>query len=234
MYHSGAIPGFSLLVAFLPRDNLGAVILANMDEKYDETLDILYRVVDEALGLPVHTTPRSSQSEPQPTPPTQHDSTDTGTEPLPLALEAYAGTYRDSAYGDLTLCVPSSTSKLCADVLEAFAPIDAPGGLSSWPNDTLYAAFPSVWSTHIRLRHTAGGSFAVTLPALFPHGYGRNTTPFEYYESQVGVGRAEFVSENGGAVVGFALITEEQAAIARARRNGGEPREVGDAWFVKV
>lgn len=52
VWHFGAIPGFSLLAAFLPADNLGVVILANMDEKQDATTSILYRVIDEALDLP--------------------------------------------------------------------------------------------------------------------------------------------------------------------------------------
>lgn len=52
MWHFGAIPGFSLLAAFLPADNLGVVILANMDEQQDATTSILYRVIDEALDLP--------------------------------------------------------------------------------------------------------------------------------------------------------------------------------------
>ena len=52
VWHDGAIPGFSLLVAFLPGDNLGSAILANMDEKQSDTMSILCRVIDETLDLP--------------------------------------------------------------------------------------------------------------------------------------------------------------------------------------
>ena len=55
VWHFGAIPGFSLLVAFLPEDNLGVVLLANMDEKQNDNMEVLYRVIDEALSLPGNT-----------------------------------------------------------------------------------------------------------------------------------------------------------------------------------
>lgn len=240
-WHSGAIPGFSLLAAFLPQDNLGVVLLANMDEKYDETMDILYRVIDEALGLPASSIPTSPSDTSSGPDPAYQSTTAVESEPLPLGLDAYAGTYHDAAYGTITLCAFSaSESDYCSHVLEQFVPIDAqasPADISTNSTHVLYAAFPRVWSTHMRLRHTNRNSFAVTLSALFPHGFGRDTTPFEQYESQVGVGRAEFVVDGDtGAVVGFTLITEEEAAVARARasRDGGAPKAIGDAWFTKV
>ena len=156
---------------------------------------------------------------------------------MALNLAAYAGTYEDAAYGSVTLCAPSSTSAHCLGVLEDFAPIDG-GNNASLSTDaelrpTLLAAFPRVWSTHLRLRHTSGDSFAAVFPALFPNGYGKDTSPFEFWDSQISVGRAEFIVEDG-TVVGFALVTEEQAAAARLRRSVGGVKESGDAWFVKV
>ena len=55
VWHFGAIPGFSLLVAFLPEDNLGVVLLANMDEKQNDNMEVLYRVINEALSLQENT-----------------------------------------------------------------------------------------------------------------------------------------------------------------------------------
>ena len=49
--HSGAIPGFSTRVAFLPDDGLGIVVLANADEKAAANEAILYRIVEDVLGL---------------------------------------------------------------------------------------------------------------------------------------------------------------------------------------
>ena len=227
VWHSGAIPGFSLLVAFLPHDNLGVVMLTNIDEKLDDTLNILYRVIDEALGLapkPAH----HDTSEPSPSALPENI-----VEPLPLTVDAYAGAYHDAAYGSITLCAPTSPSQSehCTRILDDFSSL---GPLS---NATLYAAWPRVWSTHMRLQHAHGASFAVTAPAIFSKGYGRNTTAFEFYDSQNSVGRAEFVVQDG-EVVGFALIMEEQAARARMERAartgaGGGTREVGDAWFER-
>ena len=155
--------------------------------------------------------------------------------PLPLNLEAYAGTYEDSLYGNITFCTPSSTSVYCARVLEDFASVDRYSP-SPAPPLSLFAAWPRVWSGHIRLRHSSGTTFALTFPRLFPHGYGRNTTPFEFYDSQISVGRVEFVVEGveERRVVGFSLITDEQAAGARKARSQGGVRELGDAWFDKV
>ena len=156
-------------------------------------------------------------------------------QPLPSNLEAYAGTYEDSLYGNITFCTPSSTSNYCARVLEDFVSVDryspdTPSPLS------LFAAWPRVWSSHVRLRHSSGTTFALTFPRLFPQGYGRNTTPFEFYDSQISVGRVEFVVEGAEEqrLVGFSLITDEQAAAARAARTHGGVRELGDAWFDKV
>ncbi|KAI1786346.1 beta-lactamase/transpeptidase-like protein [Ganoderma leucocontextum] len=255
VWHFGAIPGFSTLVAFLPEDNLGAVLLANMDEKQDDNMRILFRVIDEALDLPQSgllpftsctscgrpfSMIRTTHNMPTPlksntgTPPDQQLRTGEH-EPLPLELEAYAGTYADplGAYGNITLCAPTSASPsaYCARVLADFAPIEESARSSSPPS--LFAAWPRVWSSHVRLRHTVGSSFALTLPRLFPQGFGRNPTPFEFYDSQISVGRVEFVVEDG-EVMGFALVTDEQAAAARERRWGGSVKGVGDAWFGKV
>ncbi|KAI0695190.1 beta-lactamase/transpeptidase-like protein [Cerioporus squamosus] len=244
VWHFGAIPGFSLLVAFLPADNLGAVLLAhyhclaNMDEKQDDNMRILYRVIDEALGLS-----RDEESVvPRVWPWPQATHTGAGlkheaeammtVEAYPHGLEAYAGTYKNTAYGELTLCAPSSTSEYCSQVLADFAAVDVAQNIPP-PAHGLSAAWNRVWSSHVRLRHTGGNSFAVTFPRLFPQGFGRNTTAFEFWDSQISVGRAEFVVEDRG-IVGFALVTEEQAAAARAKRTGGSPRDIGDAWFERA
>ncbi len=265
VWHFGAIPGFSTLVAFLPQDNLGAVLLANTDEKQDDNMGILFRVIDEALGLPVQpeglSPLTSSSSCPRCSRPTSvirpaHGNastplkTKTGTrtdqqshtasahEPLPLALDVYAGTYADplGAYGNITLCAParaSPTSSYCARVLADFALVDREETARRSAPPSFFAAWPRVWSSHVRLRHAAGSSFALALPRLFPQGFGRNTTPFEFYDSQLSVGRVEFVIQDG-QVVGFALVTDEQAATARERRWGGSVKEIGDVWIGKV
>ncbi|KAI0327940.1 beta-lactamase/transpeptidase-like protein [Cubamyces sp. BRFM 1775] len=233
VWHSGAIPGFSLLVAFLPGDNLGSVILANMDEKQNDTMSILYRVIEEALDLP-QDVPRSDNDITQ-TPMNQVDEVNNNeplAEPLPCELGRYTGTYTNIAYGNITFCSPDSTSSYCARVLQEFSPIEAASG-KPLPNARLYAAFRRVWSTHVRLRHMNGNSFGLVFPALFPRGFGGDETPFEYYDSVESVGRVEFLTE-GQEVLGFALITDEEAAAARVARTNGSIQAIGDAWFTKV
>ena len=231
MWHFGAIPGFSVLVAFLPSDNLATVLLANMDEKQDANMRILYRIIDETLGLP----PAEDGDGPLADTYGAEESMKNKTmavEALPFDSGAFAGTYEDLAYGELTLCAPSSTSEYCTRVLSDFAAVDA-ARQAPLPAHGLFAAWDRVWSSHVRMHHTNGRSFSVTFPRLFPQGYGRNTTPFEFWDSQISVGRAEFVVEDE-EIVGFALVTEEQAAAARIKRAGGNLREVGDAWFRRV
>ncbi|KAI0669553.1 beta-lactamase/transpeptidase-like protein [Trametes maxima] len=247
VWHFGAMPGFSTLVAFLPKDNIGVVIMANMDEKLNDTLAILFRVIDEALGL-VRTSAPTLYLQPFST---HHSSgpaqlsdipgqgvqaalslQDAAGNPLPLPLFVYTGTYSNVAYGNITLCAPLSTSSDCAAVLDAFAPVEAVSG-DRLPAARLYAAWPRVWSSHVRLRHTSGNTFGLVFPRLFPQGYGQNTTAFEFYDSVISVGRVEFVVEEG-QVSGFAMITDEAAATARARRTAGTVHDVGDAWFEKI
>ncbi|KAH9889349.1 beta-lactamase/transpeptidase-like protein [Cubamyces lactineus] len=235
VWHPGAIPGFSLLVAFLPADHLGAVILANMDDKAEETMSVLQRVIDIALGLPAtpppvenHRTDDSETEKPQ----EQNAVPADDAKPLPLDLDAYTGHYTNVGYGDITLCSPNSTSSYCAHVLADFAAVDAASG-EQHPETRLLAAWPRLWSTHIRMLHIGGNSFRLIFPALFPQGYGWNKTAFEYYDSAVSMGRVEFVVEDG-QVRGFAMVTDEVVAEARAQRTSGSIREIGDAWFVRT
>ncbi|KAL1945494.1 hypothetical protein VTO73DRAFT_2345 [Trametes versicolor] len=233
VWHFGAIPGFSLLAAFLPADNLGVVILANMDEKQDATTSILYRVTDEALDLPRSDELKLDTQFDAQTPLLQmQDVVEPPADPLPLDLEAYTGNYTSAAYGTISFCAPTSTSAYCTHVLSAFAPVEA-ASADTLPAARLYAVWPRVWSSHIRLRHTSGNTFGLVFPRLFPEGYGENKTAFEFYDSVVSVGRVEFEVE-GGQVQGFAMITQADAAAARAERTNGAIREIGDAWFDKL
>jgi len=50
LQHGGGIDGFTALVAFLPRDNIGAVILTNMNGTALPSI-ILYNILDRLLGL---------------------------------------------------------------------------------------------------------------------------------------------------------------------------------------
>jgi Domain of unknown function (DUF3471)/Beta-lactamase len=106
--HTGGIDGFRALVGFLPNDDFGFVILTN------EESTVIYNAIaawlfDRALNAPAHdwsadmhkivagTSVREDSAEAR-----EQRKRVTGTHPT-LALDAYAGTYGDSAYGTATV-----------------------------------------------------------------------------------------------------------------------------------
>ena len=157
-----------------------------------------------------------------------------------LALEALAGTYADAGYGSLVLCAPSTTTGRCTGVLAAFAAVDA--AQPSAPNaphtsDTLYAAWPRVWASHVRLvrANDAPNTFVLVPTSLFPQGYGRDGTPFETPEDPGAPAppRVEFVVTTNGQVQGFGvfgLVGE----VTERERLGITVKERAEVWYERV
>ncbi|KAG1873550.1 hypothetical protein DFJ58DRAFT_651470, partial [Suillus subalutaceus] len=113
-------------------------------------------------------------------------------------------TYANARYGAFTFCSPSGSSSYCQDVVSDFAAVDA--GKSSTPQSVqLLAAWPRIWSSHIRSVHRSGNMFVLKYTALFPEGYGRDRIPFETAEIGTSEATAEFVVEDG-KVAGFGLV----------------------------
>ncbi|EIW63119.1 beta-lactamase/transpeptidase-like protein [Trametes versicolor FP-101664 SS1] len=240
--HTGGIPGFTTFTTFSPSSNLGVIILINADEQATPARAILKRAFDDVLGRASSAFPfdeayvRADEE-----PPRLDDDSDAASEPASLDLSAYTGTYTSPGYGTLTLCAPSAASNAsttatntttasasCPDVLAAFASLGpvAPG---------LYGAYPRVFATHVRLAPLPSDSeFALTLTALFPHGYGADTRAFELWETGESEGRVRFEQGADGVPVGFALFIDDEAVAARRRRKGGDVREAADAWFARV
>ena len=129
----------------------------------------------------------------------------------------------------MQLCSSASQSVHCKDVISSFASVHNSSTLES----TLYATYPTVWSTHVWLAHVSGDVFKVGFPALFPNGYGENTSAFETAEKMSGEGTVEFEVRDG-KVQGFSLVIDEGAAVSRKRKIGGGLRETGDAWFTET
>ncbi len=152
--------------------------------------------------------------------------------PPSLDWSAYTGMYNsDDGYLPVTLCSSQSKSAHCQTVVSDFATLDNSTVLAT----SLYSAFPTVWSSHLRLRHFSGDTFNATFTALFPHGYGRNTSAFEGFETGSAGGWVEFqVDKAKGAVEGFALVGDLNACAARARKTSGALSETADAWFAKA
>ncbi|PCH42876.1 beta-lactamase/transpeptidase-like protein [Wolfiporia cocos MD-104 SS10] len=256
--HTGAIPGFSTRVAFLPSDGLGLVVLANADEKAAANEAIMYRIAEDVLGLrridrPVGIDPTGQAvylvGDYQPV--EQSAAEIKSPQPLALDIDDYAGTYVSPGYGAFTLCAPSSDSQYCTSVLADFSPFRPEGRCQSQINSysinvtdsdsgsaspSLYAAWPRIWSTHLRMVHSDGETFTLEPTALFPHGYGADKTAFETFETVTSEARAVFVvDESAGArkVRGFGVMIDEDAVSDRKRR-AERVEEIADAWFERV
>ncbi len=104
--HGGNIDGMSALVAMIPDQRLGVVILTNMNGSLLPTA-VLYRVFDMMLGRPsqdwsadFRKTAAALEQQQEEARKKIEDARVSGTAPS-LPLEAYAGTYADSMYGDV-------------------------------------------------------------------------------------------------------------------------------------
>ncbi|KZT69404.1 beta-lactamase/transpeptidase-like protein [Daedalea quercina L-15889] len=243
--HSGALPGFSTSVAFLPHDGLGIVVLANADAKDAANEAIVLRIVEDVLGL--KRVDRSVSADPSgkavlkehleaPHEGSRGDHT-VALEPLPIDLDSFSGTYTNPGYGTLIFCMTESTSQHCLTVLSSFAPFIYQTPSPSPTKPELYTAWPRIWSTHMRLTHTTGAEFGLQFTAQFPEGYGRNGTAFQTSEPGDREGRAVFVLEQEGdtaKVLGFGMEIDGEAVEARKRAGARDVREWADAWFEKV
>ncbi|KAI0742466.1 beta-lactamase/transpeptidase-like protein [Daedaleopsis nitida] len=217
--HGGGVPGFSLYTTFSPNNNIGVFIASNADEKGLYNVAILKNILDTVLGpQKIVADTQSVQKPADPQPPS-------------LGLRDYVGTYTAPGYNDISICAVTSGSEYCSAVLIDFSPFEPP----SAANSSLYSAFDSLWATHVRLSHVSGDVFNVTFTALFPHGYGRDTSAFETYETGTSEGWAKFFVADG-RVEGFGLVLDDDAYAARVRRAsvGATVRETADVWFERT
>ena len=76
--------------------------------------------------------------------------------------------------------------------------------------------------------------FNITFTAVFPNGYGEDTTAFETAETGEGEGWVEFKVDEEGEVEGFALVIDNEAYESRKRKVGGGLTEAGEAWFERA
>ncbi|KAM5537317.1 hypothetical protein V8D89_009047 [Ganoderma adspersum] len=231
VHHTGGMPGFTSVVAFSPSHKLGVVVLVNTDEAL-AVFKILRKTLDDVLGTQLSETAdslaESFKTPSQQTPASQPMKV----APPSLDWAAYTGAYTsDDGYLPVTLCSSQSTSAHCQTVVSDFAALDNPTALAT----SLYSAFPTVWASHLRLRHFSGDTFNLTFTSLFPHGYGRNTSAFEGFAMGSAGASVEFqVDKLKGKVKSFSLVIDPDACAARARKTGGALSETADAWFSKV
>jgi hypothetical protein len=138
--HGGNIDGMSALVAFIPEEKLGVVILTNLSGS-DLRTALKLRVFDAFLGGEVKDwsaihlkTMKSFEAQGKAAEKKRNDERVKDTRPS-LALDKYAGTYQDEMYGDVKV-EQDEGGKL---VLRYGPPFT--GDLEHWHYDTFQAAW---------------------------------------------------------------------------------------------
>jgi len=229
------------VVSFLPDDDVGVVVFANVADA--PLMNISNRIIDAALHL-----------RPEPSPPmfvfhyydlflhltllacaSSRIPEKKAVTPLPeniigleLALDEFSGTYTNPGYGTFTFCGPSSSSLYCQQVITDFAVVDAAqSNASSSPQ--LLAAWPRALASHTRAVHQSGNKFLVYFTALFPEGYGRDSTPF--LMEMLGA-TAEFVVEDG-KVIGFGLF-DMVGQVTQRERTHTTAKDRAEVWFDQM
>lgn len=137
VHHGGNIDGMSALVAMLPEENTGVVILTNMNGTA-LTYALMYRLFDGYLGAPPHdwsgqlrTAIAGFEQQGEAVEKKREEERVAGTRPS-LSLSQYAGVYSDSMYGDAR--VQLENNRLVVRYGSAFT-----GDLEHWHYDTFRA-----------------------------------------------------------------------------------------------
>jgi CubicO group peptidase (beta-lactamase class C family) len=112
--HGGNIDGMSAMVALVPEEKIGVVILTNANGSPVPTL-VLYRALDALMGAPMRDWNEEQKKIRDKALPAQRAaeakrlaSRVANTKPS-LPLEKYAGVYTDSLYGDVTFTVVNNS-----------------------------------------------------------------------------------------------------------------------------
>ncbi|KAI0355627.1 beta-lactamase/transpeptidase-like protein [Trametes cingulata] len=251
VWHSGSIPGFKAIVALLPRKKAGVVVLVNSDDYLAVHLRMALILLNSIIGLPLlpdlpeggpsnvlHGVLPSSANAPGYSKADilealQEDGSFLAADLMPL--DAYTGTYTNVGYGNFTLCSPVADGAYCDGVREAFRRTH---GDTLRP--ALLAEWPRVLATHMRLEPlpTSGVHFWLTPHFIFPQGYGRNTTAFDYelfppgYAFLVECVLREDDNRKYEPVEGCgAFLTWESYT---GKKPGLHVRQQADVWFERV
>jgi hypothetical protein len=143
VHHGGNIDGMSALVALLPEEKMGAVILTNMNGSLLPTV-MAHRIFDDQLKLAptdysgdMRIKADSLEKQAQIAAAKVGAARVPNTQPT-LALEKYAGTYSDSLYGDMTVRVDNGK------LLLAYGG-ESDGELEHWHYDT----FRAIWKNRL-------------------------------------------------------------------------------------
>ena len=158
VHHGGNVDGFTSLVAFMPEERLGVVLLTNMNGTPLPDF-VLHRILDLQLRAPLRDwsgegfarqqqareRARAAQA--------RAPQRVAGTRPT-LPLAAYAGTYTDSLYGDVVVTVAGDSLAL------AFGPTWK-GTLEHWHYDAFRVRFDTPVLPPVPVTFRIGGAGTV-------------------------------------------------------------------------
>ena len=178
--HGGAIDGMRAEVAMIPEEKLGVVVLSNMNGSI-LPVALMYRIFDSLLGA----TPRDWSSELLKTSKTldaqanaaqkkQESERVAGTNPS-LALDKYAGSYRNDLYGEVK--VTQNNGKLNFKFGPAFT-----SDLEHWHYDTFRARFfaagdAKIFVTFALNAQGKADTLVLGLPGMAEYPFKRVTEP---------------------------------------------------------
>jgi CubicO group peptidase (beta-lactamase class C family) len=143
VHHGGNIDGMSSLVALLPEEKMGVVVLTNMNGSLLPSV-MVHRVFDDQLELPptdfsgaMRIRVDSLEKQAKAAAAKVEAAHVPNTRPS-LALDKYVGTYTDSLYGDVTVRLENGTLTLSYGG-------ESDGVLQHWHYDT----FRAVWKNRL-------------------------------------------------------------------------------------
>ena len=224
----------------MPDVGLGAIAVANGDDKHDYELALLFRIIEDFLNLERKESSRLVKKligQPTVTGTNSRVATSKAKTPivaLSVPLDYYAGTYYDPGYGNITFCSPTPhPSTLCTPVLEAWSYFE---NTTNRGADVLYASIATVWISHLRLTHQSNNTFRLDGTYLFPHGYGRDTSPFQTSDTPETYATVEFWVEGTGAEakVFGAAINGFAKEMTERQRVGGNLADTAEIWLERV
>jgi len=176
-----------------PEAGLAIVVLVNMNHRGSFNQIIENHLADRALKLDVISWDTKWKFIPK--------TFRSFTEKQPsFLMAAYAGTYRNEGYGEITLCLPSDApdgSSNCGKVQEAYNKVDATTRIAyRWQ---LQSSWKRIWCSHLRLISLGDHLFMGQIGTIFSDGYGGDKSPFLAAGAEIAV---RFTTQHG-EVTGF-------------------------------
>ncbi|KAF7353889.1 Beta-lactamase class penicillin binding protein [Mycena venus] len=247
--HGGSVLGFKSQVTRIPNQNLGVAVLSNDEAFRDQIVEaIKNRIIDEVLNLqPIDWSARyksqiiaNLNARPVPTRPENPT--------LPsVPFSALAGTYRDSGYGTVELCLVSPANLISSPTASCRRLVDEVPTRLPGVVDPDIPTFVAKWKgfgvTHVSLTHFEHNLFNVSGWLSVPT---RNSSEKPYWvqpdihsDSHTSfLAEFSFASEGRGtgrkSGIGLRGLWGASEADVVERPWGESVEERSEAWFEKI